>query len=168
MITKPKIQKILFATDLSPNAERAFAYAASMADAYDARLTVLHVVERLPPNAELLMVSFLEYRDVDELRQKDQAELVSRLKARITRFCTATADQMTACRRILDQVMVEPGKAVDRILHHAATGGFDALVMGSRGHGLVKEVLMGGTTRKVVQNCPIPVLVIPLAETETR
>jgi len=58
---------------------------------------------------------------------------------------------------------VEPGKAADRIGHHSATGAYDALVMGSRGHGLVKEALMGGTSRKVIQDCPIPVFVIPMA-----
>lgn len=56
-----------------------------------------------------------------------------------------------------------PGKAADRILQHAATGGCDLLVVGNRGHGLVQEMLMGGTSRKVVRDCPIPDLVIPAA-----
>lgn len=49
MVTKPKIEKILFATDLSENAEHAFTYAAAMAEAFEARITVLHVIEKLPP-----------------------------------------------------------------------------------------------------------------------
>jgi nucleotide-binding universal stress UspA family protein len=61
-------------------------------------------------------------------------------------------------------VVVEPGKAADRILRHAVSGSYDALVPGSRGHGLVKEVLMSGTSRKVIQDSSIPVFVIPMAK----
>jgi len=162
MNLKPRIENILFATDLSPNAESAFGYAAGLADAYDAQVTVLHVIEKLPPNAELLLVTFLGYRDIDELRRKSEAELIGHIKARIEQFCAEAADQLPACRFILRNVMVEPGKAVERILHHVATGLYDILVMGSRGHGLVKEALMGGTSRKVVLACPIPVFIIPM------
>ncbi len=166
MITKPEIDHILFATDLSENAERAFAYAAGMAEAYNARVTVLHVIERLPPNAEMLMTAFLGYRDVEEFKKKAETELITRLKQRIEAFCTAAAGEISECPLVLDRVIVEPGKAADRIGHHAATGDYDALVMGSRGHGLVKEALMGGTSRKVIQDSPIPVFVIPMAPKE--
>lgn len=167
MINKPKIDHILFATDLSENAERAFAYATGMAEAYNARVTVLHVIERLPPNAEMLMTAFLGYRNVEEFKKKTEAELITHLKRRITQFCTAAADEITQCPLVLDRVIVEPGRAVDRIRHHVTAGAFDALVMGSRGHGLVKEALMGGTSRKVIQDCPIPVFVIPMAPKES-
>ncbi len=165
-ISKPEIGHILFATDLSENAERAFAYAAGMAEAYGARVTVLHVIERLPPNAEMLMTAFLGYRDVEEFKKKTETEIITRLKQRITQFCTAAADEISECPLVLDRVIVEPGRAVDRIRHHVTAGGFDALVMGSRGHGLVKEALMGGTSRKVIQDSPIPVFIIPMAPKE--
>jgi nucleotide-binding universal stress UspA family protein len=127
---------------------------------------VLHVIERLPPNAELLMTAFLGYRDVEEFKKKTEAELITHLKQGIEEFCTEAANQITECRLMLDRVIVEPGSAVDRIRHHAATGDYDALVMGSRGHGLVKEALMGGTSRKVLLDCPIPAFIIPLSRKE--
>jgi nucleotide-binding universal stress UspA family protein len=46
----PKIQKILYATDLSDNSKRAFGYAASAAQSFDAQLIVVHVVEPINPN----------------------------------------------------------------------------------------------------------------------
>jgi len=63
-------------------------------------------------------------------------------------------------------VIVDPGKAADRILQYAVSGTYDALVPGSCGHGLVKEALLGGTSRKVIQDSPIPVFVIPMAPKE--
>lgn len=159
---KPKIEKILFATDLSENAEHAFTYAAAMAEAFGARVTVLHVIGKMPPNAELLLVSFLGYRDADELGEKSEAELIEALKNRIERFCAETGDQMPECRFALDEVLVEPGEAAERILHHVGTGRYDALVLGSSGRGLVREAIMGGTSRKVISSSPIPVFVIPM------
>jgi nucleotide-binding universal stress UspA family protein len=163
MVRKPRIQKILVATDLSETATHALAYAASLAEAYQGAVTVLHVIEKLPPNAELLLTAFLGLGDVSELRRQNQETLIARIKAAIEHFCAEAGGQIAACRFILQEVIVEPGKAADRILHHAAAGGYDLLVVGNRGHGLVQETLMGGTSRKVVRDCPIPVLVIPAA-----
>ena len=41
----PEIKKILYTTDLSKNARHAFSYAASIANRYDAGVTILHVLE---------------------------------------------------------------------------------------------------------------------------
>ena len=49
---KPQIKRILFATDLSENANRAYGYAASMAEAHGASVTILHVLEKMPPKAD--------------------------------------------------------------------------------------------------------------------
>jgi nucleotide-binding universal stress UspA family protein len=159
---KPKIHQILFATDLSENADHAFTYATSLADAYEARVTVLHVVEKLPPNAELLLAAYLGYENVDELRQKSEEELIVQIKARIERFCAEAADKIPECRFILQNVVVEPGKARERILHHVETGRYDALVMGRRGHGRIHAALVGGTAQNVLRECRIPVLLIPV------
>ncbi|MBR9980994.1 MAG: universal stress protein [Desulfatitalea sp.] len=163
MIGKPRIAKILFATDLSDNAGQAIAYALSLADAYAAEMTVLHVFGKLPPNADLLLASFLGYGSIGEMQAKSQTQLMERTKERIAHFCTETAGRVPACRFMLDQVIVETGSASERILHHAHTGRFDVLVMGSRGHGLIQGALLGGTSRKVMRDCRLPVFMVPLA-----
>jgi len=43
----PDIKKILYATDLSENSRHAFAYAAGIANRYEAGVTVLFVIEEL-------------------------------------------------------------------------------------------------------------------------
>lgn len=157
-----KIGNILFATDLSENADRAFNYAAGMAAAYGARITVLHAVEKLPPNAEMLLAAHLGSGSLEELREKTETERIVLIKAHIENFCSEASGRMPECPFILHEVIVEPGKAPKRILHHAGTGAYDVVVMGSRGIGLVEEALLGGTSRKVIQNCPIPVFIIPM------
>ena len=166
MIPQRRIAKILFATDLSQNAEKAFGYAVSMAEAHGARISILYVMEKLTPNAEVLLAAYLGYGDIAELRQNSESERKAQIKARIEQFCSEVADRVPACRFMLHDVLVEPGKPVERILHHAETGGYDAIVMGTRGHGLVKEAVLGSTSRNVVTHSPIPVFVVPMHPSE--
>jgi nucleotide-binding universal stress UspA family protein len=46
----------------------------------------------------------------------------------------------------------------------AASTGFDLLVCGSRGHGPVQTLLLGGVSHSLVRDAACPVLVVPLAE----
>jgi ACR3 family arsenite transporter len=161
MFKKQKIENILFATDLSQNAEHAFGYAVAMAVAHGARVTILFVIEKMAPNAELLLATLLGYGGTDELKRNSEIDLIGRIKEHIRQFCVEAIDQVPSCPAIFREVVVENGEVVERVLHYAGTGTYDVLVMGSRGHGLFKEALMGGTSRKVVLHSPIPVLIVP-------
>ena len=55
----PKIQKILYATDLSQNSAYAFRYAINSAKKHDASIIILHVLEKVPPFAHALVDSQL-------------------------------------------------------------------------------------------------------------
>jgi nucleotide-binding universal stress UspA family protein len=164
----PGIARILFATDLSENANRALGYAISLANAYNADMTVLHVLGKLPPNTDLLLLSIQGYASAEELRQKSEKQLKERIRSWLTGFCDEIGDRMPSCHFTKRKVIVETGSVTKRILHHARTGDYDALVIGSRGHGLIQEVIFGGTFRKVVRDCPIPVLVVPIADMPSR
>lgn len=48
----PEIKKILYATDLSENARYAFRYAIGIANRYDAKISIIHVLEELPPGSK--------------------------------------------------------------------------------------------------------------------
>jgi nucleotide-binding universal stress UspA family protein len=162
MLNQPRISEILFATDLSENANRALGYAVRLGEAFKAQITVLHAVEKVPPNAEFLMTAILGFRNIDEYRQKSKVELSSRIKAYLEQFCAKVANQIEEeCRLVFKNILVEPGNAEERIIHHCETGNYDVLVIGSRGLNLLQEQFMGGTSRKVLLNCRIPVFVIP-------
>jgi len=48
ILPKVDVKKILYATDLSENARYAFAYAVSLADLYNAALTIIHLLPEVP------------------------------------------------------------------------------------------------------------------------
>jgi len=156
-----KISKILFATDLSPNSDLAYKYAVMLADLSGAEITVLHVLADLPPNAELLLTAMLGYGSRDELKKKSKQEIIASLKAYLQDFCSEIISQIPFCRVMVDSIIVEEGNPVDTILHHISRSKCDLVVMGSRGHGLIKEALIGSTSRKVLKHSPRPVLIVP-------
>lgn len=162
----PKINKILFATDLSPNSDLAYRYAVMLADLSGAAITVLHVLADLPPNAELLLTAILGYGSRDELKKKSKQELIESIKAYLRDYCSGVIDQIPACPVMVDSVIVEEGQPVDTILHHIGQSKCDLVVMGSRGHGFIQEALIGSTSRKVVKRSPKPVLVVPPVKRE--
>jgi nucleotide-binding universal stress UspA family protein len=48
-----------------------------------------------------------------------------------------------------------------RMLMHEADAGLDLLVLGSRGYGPVRRVLLGSVSTELVRSAPCPVLVVP-------
>jgi hypothetical protein len=62
----PKIKRILYATDLSPNSKYAFRYAINSAIQHDAKIIILHVLEPVSPAVHALMESYLD----EEMRKK--------------------------------------------------------------------------------------------------
>jgi nucleotide-binding universal stress UspA family protein len=158
----PKINKILFATDLSQNSDFAYRYAVILANLTGAGITVLHVLADLPPNAELLLTAILGYVSRDELKQRSQAEIIASIKTYLQDFCAEIIHRIPSCPVMIDNIVVEAGTPVNAILHYIHQSKCDLVIMGSRGHGIIKEALIGSTSRKVLKKSPKPVLIVPL------
>lgn len=61
---------------------------------------------------------------------------------------------------ILPTVVREPGgSAADILLKEAGSGRYDYLVMGGFGHSRTIEALFGGVTRRLLDDCLIPILI---------
>ena len=52
------------------------------------------------------------------------------------------------------------GKPERVIVEHAKDSNADLIVIGKRGHGVIKQVLMGSVAERTVRTAPCPVLVI--------
>ena len=55
----PDIKKILYTTDMSDTSNYAFSYAASIANRYDALITIFHVLKNPMPTSENLVTNVL-------------------------------------------------------------------------------------------------------------
>jgi nucleotide-binding universal stress UspA family protein len=57
------------------------------------------------------------------------------------------------------ETMLREGHVVQEIVKAAEEGKFDLIVMGARGIGKIKELILGSVSDGVVRNAPCPVLV---------
>jgi nucleotide-binding universal stress UspA family protein len=158
----PQIKNILYATDLSENARYAYNYAASMGQQYGARITILHVIEKLSAETFLQIQGYVGEEKWKMLQEEKQADFISRIKGRLSSFCDEISTEVDACSFQVDKIIVKEGIAADEILYQAELNDADVIVMGTKGYGMFKEALLGGTARRVVRRSVIPVMVVRL------
>jgi nucleotide-binding universal stress UspA family protein len=162
-------KKILYVTDLSEEGRHAFPHAASLAHSYNAELTVFHVVESR--EFEKFLEGYFNEELWNEIRTRNVVEardiLVKRkrgdvsIRDDIQQLCDDSMDEENSPYVTYD-IAVEIGEPGDRIVEKAQTGGYDLVVIGKRGQGIMRGGLMGDTARRVIRHSKVPVMVIPI------
>jgi len=160
----PEIKRILYATDLSENAKHAFTYAATIANRFDAKITILHVIETLSKNAERQIAEFLGKDRWNEIQKNKKQEYIESIKKRLNDFCEEMYSSLKSCPFLVDEIIVKEGIAVDEILKAVDSENCDMVVMGTHGHGVIADALIGSNARRVLRRCKKPVMVIRLPE----
>ena len=82
----PRIDKILYATDLSKNSAYAFQYATDIADKHDALIYILNVVEELPETARITLENYLSDEQYQKFMNR-KLDSVDIIRARLSAFC---------------------------------------------------------------------------------
>ena len=143
------IKTILVPTDFSAPADRALAYARSLADACGASLHLLHVIEDpFAGGVYMGMVGAPPEGYFEHLDQQSRARLAGLLtEADQKKYSVVLATRM--------------GQAVTEILGYVRDhGAIDLIVIATAGRGAVARMLMGSVTDKIVRMAPCPVLTI--------
>ena len=130
------VKKILFATDFSTYCQPALRYALSLAQEYKAELTLLHVLEELPPTTDLTSAT---------------AEFMHRFEELLP------PAQQNGCAA---RTRVRVGKPYEEIIRSAREASTDLVVLGVRGRNALDLALFGSTTHRVIQQGPCPVLAV--------
>jgi nucleotide-binding universal stress UspA family protein len=156
----PTIQKILYCTDFSENAGTAFSYAASVANRFGARITLLHVLEDLPEGSRGMVTSVLGEDRWEELKKQKARDAREALEARLESFRKEVRNRGIDLPYETEAIVVDTGHPAESILRQAESGGFDLVVMGVHGAGRVADFLMGSTADRVVRHSRTPVLIV--------
>jgi nucleotide-binding universal stress UspA family protein len=165
-----QIKKILYATDLSEPAAHAFAYAASLANMYGATITILHVLAEFP--SEKFISNMISTETWEEIKRRHYSEardaLIGKKRDHIAlrEVLQAFSDEVHIQDQtfVTDEILIKNGMPSEVILQTAKELNCDLIVMGTRGQGVIADVLIGSTAKRVVRESPIPVLVIRLPE----
>jgi nucleotide-binding universal stress UspA family protein len=168
-----EIKKILYTTDLSESAFHAFAYAVSLANKYDAGITILNVLFE-DPDIESKVAPYIADSEWEEIKKRHYQEareaLIGKKRDNVAirevleNFSEKVKIEADSQAFVTDEIIVERGKPVDKILEVADSRNCDLIVMGSHGHSVIEEALIGSTARRVVRRSIKPVLVIRLPE----
>lgn len=165
------VKRILYATDLSWNARLALSWSLSLADKYQAELVILHVMEEDPDLDRHVSawVSDQEWQDIKARNEEETRQLLIGKRRggamildvinKAYENAKAEADLGTFAS---DEIVLEKGNAVQKILEVADRRQCDLIVMGSHGHGTFIGAMMGSTAQRVLRHAKKPVMVIRL------
>jgi nucleotide-binding universal stress UspA family protein len=159
----PKIERILYCTQLGPNTPCVFRYAYSLAKSLPAKLTVLHVVETLTPHQRAMVDGYAGDGVIEHIVEEQEEEQLDRIPRRIGAFCAKEIGDED-WTKIVDRIVVAEGKAPKQILAHIESLKADLVVMGVHGKPSMIENILGGTARYVAQHSQVPVLMCPCPE----
>lgn len=160
----PQITKILYTTDLSETSNFAFSYAASVANRYEASITILHILKDLTHSSEDLITNVIGQKKWQEILGRNKMDIVEKIRLRLENFCEQTRSEMSACPFLVENIIVKIGNPVDEITAEAAKADYDMVIMGAHGHGAIAGTVMGSVSRRVLRRCRKPVLVVRLPE----
>ncbi len=146
------LQKILVPIDFSAYCHRALEMAFSLCDIFQARMTILHVVE---PDIHPSMYAG-NVRSVFEVDPVLQKQIVENMQA----FISPWGDECW-----VEEFVVLEGKAHKQIVDFASDNRMDLIVIATHGLSGLDYFLLGSTTEKVVRWAACPVLTVKRSET---
>jgi nucleotide-binding universal stress UspA family protein len=128
-------ESLLFATDFSEAAERALDYVAAIAAGTGCPVTLLHVLDSTAkPRPDEENARFLLDAKRGRLERKGAKRVTAELGA---------------------------GDPADEVVRRGSGAGASLVVLGSRGKGIVKELLVGSVANAVARRAGMPVLLVP-------
>jgi nucleotide-binding universal stress UspA family protein len=135
-----RLKKVILCTDFSECALAATDYALSLAQEYNAELTLLHVLDGLPKQKNGILI-------------RETAQILRDL---------VPVDAQNWCSI---KTAVRTGKPYREIIQFAAEQQADLVVLGVRGRNALDLAVFGSTAQRVLQLGPCPVLAVHMRPT---
>ncbi|HLW47171.1 MAG TPA: universal stress protein [bacterium] len=142
-----RLRTILVPTDFSDSATAALEWAKEIAQAFDARIVLLHVVDlqyQLMPSGLLVVPTPLPGGVVRHAQQQARTAL----------------DALAAKTPAVSRRLVRKGHARDVTLVVAEEMNADVIVMGTHGRRGVEQLFIGSVADYVVRNARVPVMTV--------
>ncbi|SIR06445.1 universal stress protein [Marinobacterium stanieri] len=157
------VKKILYVSDLEKGSRPAFRAAVSLCGHYsESQITYLHVIESLSGTTRSVLSNMMEQEEIDEMLKKGVDALSEKIRKRIEKFCEDELEEHEVLSLKNIDARVEEGTPWSRILEVADEIDADVIVMGTRKHSTLGQLLVGSTATKTLTHSKRPVLVVPL------
>lgn len=142
---------VVIAVDLSPSSDKILAQGQSLAQAYSAKIWLLHIAPADP--------DFVGYEVGPQTVRDAVAKQFHAEHAKIQTYSKQMRDAGLEATAMLVQ-----GATAESILKEAERLHADIIVLGSHGKGMAKQLLLGSTSSDVIKHSKVPVLVVPTHE----
>ncbi len=142
-LSRMSINRILLATDFSPEAQNALQYAAFLTRRYNATLFLTHVLptKRSVATGEVSPV-------LTDIARHNAERGMAKLQ---------NVDHMKA---LSNEVIIRQGDTWDVISRVISEKNVDLIVMGTQGHGGLTKLFLGSTAERVIRQASCPVLTV--------
>jgi nucleotide-binding universal stress UspA family protein len=140
---KPK--RILVGCDSSPDSDLAFSYGLALAQEFQSKLHLVHVIE---PEAYKGLLKSGKAREGDEsqgLRDALEDQLDGMVSEDARYWCTPIT-------------VLLAGRPHEELTKYAVVNNIELVVMGVRGRSLVETLFVGSTTDRMARQAPCPIL----------
>ena len=144
VVTRVAFKNILFATDFSDVAQHALMHALAMAKRFDARLTVVHVV---PPEVQAPIPMEPVPLEMDWQKQRAAASM-------------RHLEEFEPLRMYPHGTVLKQGNPWPELADMIDGGGFDLIVLGTHGRGMLGTLLLGSVAEEVLRHATCPVLTV--------
>ena len=159
----PKIQNVLYATDLSKNSAYAFRYAVNTARKHDAKIHILHVIEPVSPQVG----AFISKETRDQINKASKENACRRIEERLKLFAEKELKNDPETLKRVVGIHAVQGDPAQEILNKTDELGCDTIIMGMHGKGVLSHTFLGSVSEEVLRRINKPVYIIPLPEGET-
>jgi nucleotide-binding universal stress UspA family protein len=144
----PSFDKILYATDFSESSEHAFKYALSLAQKFQSRLIILHVINE-PVDLRGFYVPHVSFENLEK-------EIEEGAQKMMEKFC---ASHIGADFTDYETDIVT-GIPYEEILRRADKEQVSFIVLGTQGRSGIDHLLFGSTAERVVRKATAPVVTV--------
>lgn len=143
------VDKILVPVDGSENSDRALIKAKELATSCESSITILHIIEDLV-SPGLFRIDGTSGYDVllQKELERDSIALLDSCKKNLKDFCGKV------------ETVTKSGNPAQEIMEIAEKGGYDLIIIGSRGLGAVPGAMLGSVSNKIVNKSTVDVLTV--------
>ena len=168
------VKSILFATDLTKNCQPALDFTLSMATAFNAKIYMLHVIEKLPDNVDERLKDLLGTHKWGEIADSHitnarksllgKQSTNSVVREAIHNFCKQEGIADDPAKFQAHEIVVSDGFIIDDILKYSKKHNCDLITIGGNHSTLFSKTAMSSTAKGVLKESKIPVTVVPAVD----
>ncbi|MFT5082277.1 MAG: nucleotide-binding universal stress UspA family protein [Lentisphaeria bacterium] len=157
------IQKILFATDLGVYTPYALTHVESLAQQFDAKICLVHVVPLLSEFTHAVVKSYCSEQVKRELLEtKNIKGLLEAVRDEVFEVVASSQVIEDDLLDRISDIIIVPGKAANVILFECERLGADLIVIGNRGSEAIDGRILGSVASKILQLAKVPVYMVPM------